>query len=569
MKSRFTLILLSGLCYVSIAGCNRLNRSTATKQSNDNQRMNRIQTAPLGAVRATMPIRDYPLRLPSPPERTAIDDSQIRSIKAKLKKFPTFNGYRLLAGSYINAGRFQDAANALRAEAAMYRAKGLSDAAVIKERLADRYSTKVQIFVDHAMTAGHVNPFSTGAPIEPAAGCLLGAFIDRDDRLKKTYMDENWQTHRTPQEFARLTRKRHATHFMYLKYGNKFPLTWIEDCKNAGVIPQIAWEPEDLGEVKDDDYLRSFAQKCQKVNWPIFFRFAAEMNGAWTLYHANPKLYREKFRLVHRVLHRYAPRIATIWCVNNPPLDDIDQYYPGDDGCDWVGVNFYNVVFYDNDRGRPAVADSPLGLLDPIYQKYARRKPIAICEYAASHMAAIDRIERTSLAVDKMAEVYSALPLRYPRVKLIDWLNMNTILHPQPGKNLNDYTLTQNGEILNEYRSLIKNPYFLSSYKPGKMSADIESKQILPGQWLSRDGELTVMVKTYVPRPLVLLKVGDRIIYARRQPGSHTIQLKGKRLKLGKSQVSVYIYDDRNHYVTSLSVPITIGSDVRNERRVP
>jgi hypothetical protein len=32
-------------------------------------------------------------------------------------------------------------------------------------------------------------------------------------------------------------------------------------------------------------------------------------------------------------------------------------------------------------------------------------------------------------------------------------------------------------------------------------------------------------VKTYVARPTVLLKVGDEIVYAGRQPGAHTINL--------------------------------------------
>jgi hypothetical protein len=117
-------------------------------------------------------------------------------------------------------------------------------------------------------------------------------------------------------------------------------------------------------------------------------------------------------------------------------------YYPGDDGCDWVGINLYSVAYYDNNPRRPAFQDNPLALIDPIYKMYAARKPIAICEYAASHMAAVDRKPRVGLAVEKMSLLYGALPRLYPRIKMIDWFNMNNLLNARPGRQLNNYSLT-------------------------------------------------------------------------------------------------------------------------------
>ena len=55
-----------------------------------------------------------------------------------------------------------------------------------------------------------------------------------------------------------------------------------------------------------DDMARSHAK--------IFLRFASEMNGDWTNYHNNPAEYRRKFRLVHQVMRRRAPNVATVWC---------------------------------------------------------------------------------------------------------------------------------------------------------------------------------------------------------------------------------------------------------------
>src|ERR671932_397214 len=98
------------------------------------------------------------------------------------------------------------------------------------------------------------------------------------------------------------------------------------------------------------------------------------MNGSWTPYHGDPPRYREKFRLVHSVLRRKAPNAVLIWCVNNIPDAEIDPYYPGDDAVDWVGVNFYNVLYFDNDRSRPADRVHPADMLQRVYARYAARK---------------------------------------------------------------------------------------------------------------------------------------------------------------------------------------------------
>src|SRR5262249_36807845 len=160
-------------------------------------------------------------------------------------------------------------------------------------------------------------------------------FIDRDDELPQTFLDENWQTHRDPNEFEERVGKEHASYYCYLRYGQRFPFRWAERLREAGAIPHIAWEPRSLAEVNDDATLNRFADALAQFDAPIFIRFAGEMNGDWTPYHGDPALYREKFRLVHRVLCRRAPKAALIWCVNNVPDASIDAYYPGDDAVDW------------------------------------------------------------------------------------------------------------------------------------------------------------------------------------------------------------------------------------------
>lgn len=393
------------------------------------------QTAPVPQTARPQSPPPLPPPLPSPPVRKSLRtlrDPRVLALLGKIRRARIFGAYRQLIQIYEQHGYFEEAAQYRREQAALYRAKNLHDAAIIEENRAAEIETNLRIFLDTPTTAKAAGKLFTGAPAEPVLGCYNGAFIDRDDSLGPPFHDENFQTHRAPEQFVAKTGRSAGSLFMYLRYGNRFPAAWVARLKKAGVIPHIAWEPHSLHEVRDDAYLQSFARACRAADWPIFFRFASEMNGYWTPYHGNPPLYREKFRLVHRVLHRHAPRVATVWCVNNPPLGKAFEYYPGDDGCDWVGVNFYSVPWHENRRDRPAFRENPLALLDPIYRRYAARKPIAICEFAASHQAGLDKKVIPDFAEEKLSLVYGALPLLYPRVKLVDWFNMNTIRYPTP-----------------------------------------------------------------------------------------------------------------------------------------
>ena len=423
-----------------------------------------------------------PLQLPGPTTRAQSSSPRLEELKTKNAKFPTFAAFREMADIYIKMNRFAEAAQTLRAQAAMYRQKNLIDAAIIQETRAARYETQVRFFVDRPLRDDEWKAQNTRATLEPPVGSYIGAFIDRDDQLPTTWMDENFQTHREPADFNKATGKAHGSYFMYLAYGQKFPQKWLEDCKRAGAIPHLAWEPKTLADVKNDKYLQEFAKAAGALNWPIFLRYASEMNGKWTPYHGNPQQYRDKFRLIHQTFKKYAPQVATVWCVNSVPREGIPAYYPGDDGCDWVGINLYSVPFYDNNLNNPALLDSPLALIDPVYALFKDRKPMAICEYAASQMAAVDRKPRPDFAIEKMSLLYSALPRLYPRIKMVNWFNMNTMKHAAPGRQLNNYSLTENKQVLGVYRNLIDNDYFIgASLVNGKASKNFHLRRAVCG----------------------------------------------------------------------------------------
>jgi hypothetical protein len=323
------------------------------------------------------------------------------------------------------------------------------------------------LYADRLPTEAEAKANYTGAKHEPRYGCYAGAFIDLDDTLLQTFKDSTGKVRRLPEQFEELTGKPHATYFYYMGYGRPAATDWITKLGLENRIVHIALEPNNgLPAVKDDAYLLNLAKQLGSTQTPIFLRFASEMNGPWTKYNGNAKLYIEKFRLIAKKMHEYAPNVAMVWCPYATPVNNIPSYYPGDEHVDWVGVNIYSVTYYDQDPKQPGKNDLPINKLTYIYNKFAKRKPIMIGEYGATHFSALENKSTTDFAIKSINNMYLSLPYRFPRVKCINYFNTNN-LTLEHRKN-NNYAVTQNAEILDLYRRIIAKPYFL----PTAASAD-------------------------------------------------------------------------------------------------
>jgi len=292
------------------------------------------------------------------------------------------------------------------------------------------------------------------APYEPPAGCYIGAYIELDPTVKDDIA-----------LFERLTGKKHATYFRYVGYGQPFPFQWAEELRALGAMPHIAWEPNDgLDRVRDDEYLRGWAQACANYQGPIFLRFASEMNGDWEAWSGDPDLYIAKWRMVYDLIHRVAPNVIMVWCPFATPKSTIPLYYPGDQYVDWVGINVYSVVWHNGSTSRRAV-DNALQHLAFAYGLYADRKPIAVCEYAATHYCEAEKAATTEFAIGQMRGMYEAIQTRFPRVKMINWFSVDAA---NEGLAHNDYALTTDPMVLQAYRTLIGSAHFLSAVVDGE-----------------------------------------------------------------------------------------------------
>src|SRR5690606_21887307 len=162
--------------------------------------------------------------------------------------------------------------------------------------------------------------------------------------------------------------------------------------------------------------LRQFAKDAGELKAPILLRYASEMNGTWTFYSGHSEQYIEKWKLVHDVMEKEAPNVMMLWNVFTMPESTINEFYPGDEYVDYIGLNSYNVFYHNNKIEDKSDFEDPLRLLDYVYNTYSHKKPIVIGEFGTTNYTVTDGQHHDDFAVEKIIRMYKHLPELYPRV---------------------------------------------------------------------------------------------------------------------------------------------------------
>lgn len=429
---------------------------------------------------------------------------------------------RARADRLVAAKRYSEASVAFMDASRRYGALGDPNAAQILRDYSRRYRTDAVLYVDDVP-----RPSGTLARNEPLAGCYLGANVEREDRAN-----------RDPATFSRRIGRDHALFFMYRAFGRPFPSDLARGLRRMGAGLQIAWEPRDLKETEDGKYLGEFMKAAASSGIPVFLRFASEMNGNWTRYHGDPASYREAFRRVASVAHASAPNIAMVWCPADSPERNLDDYFPGDEAVDWVGVNFYSVLYNDGDRGRVAAWRHPEDSLDTIYRKYAARHPMMVGEWAATHRSIVDNVPRPDFAVEKIRQFYSAVPRLYPRVKAVHWLSANTIQYAQGARRLNDFTLLDDEAVAEAYRDSTAEPAYLGRVQDAAKNLP---RPIRNGETLDQQIVISAYARSYDAEPRVSILLDGKPVLDERKAGAHRIPL---TLSKGKHRLELIVRDN-------------------------
>ncbi len=410
--------------------------------------------------------------------------------------------------------------------------------------------------ITRTLTPEEIAARDTHQLFEPAVGCYLGGFIDFDGSLKKTIIDQNGTKHQDSVPFEKIVGKPHSMYFFYMGYGRRLPMDWVRRQAAMNKFVHIAMEPNEGVElVKDDAYLSQLADDMARSGAKIFLRFASEMNGNWSIYSRSPAEYRRAFRLVYQVMHRRAPNVALVWCPYCTPTSNIASFYPGDDATDWVGINMYSVTYHNNSLKSPGENEHPCDLLNYVYDRYAARKPMMICEYAATHSSAVEGIARPDFALRKILTLYNALPRLYPRVKSINYFDSNNLQFVTE-RAYNDYSVTDDTTVNDAYKYSISTPYFLPAPLPERAVPPPAPMPMRPNEVLKGKATFSCFARTPSDRVSLRYKIDGVVIYRAYRPDLWECVWDAGSVKPGRHTLTLEVANLRGKVVAKQSLPV-------------
>lgn len=199
---------------------------------------------------------------------------------------------------------------------------------------------------------------------------------------------------------------------------------------------------------------------------PVYLRFAAEFD-IWED-ETDAQSFKEAFRYVSNYFKARNSNVAMVWSPNQASkwYIDIDEYYPGDEYVDWVGMSLYAQKYFlgDEDSGedneiifKTGVNSDPVIAVRDIVEKYGNRKPIMISEFGCGHKLVKRGEDTIEFGMRRLREYLNYLPMVYPQIKLMAYFDR----YIEAKNEKNDYRLSENNDMKNEFVKLTAGQRFI------------------------------------------------------------------------------------------------------------
>lgn len=248
----------------------------------------------------------------------------------------------------------------------------------------------------------------------------------------------------------------------------------IQKANREGIAVEFALNcPNEASDIRRitsmESYLSDISEMLDRYDdIPVYLRFAAEFDVWANLPDSGD--FKTAFRYVSNYFKARNANVAIVWSPNQVSNwnVDIDDYYPGDQYVDWVGVSSYakkypgtagdieeQSLFFKN-----GINSEPVIALRDIIEKYGDWKPIMLSESGCGHHVMSNGVSgenTTDFALRRIREYYGYLPMVYPQIKLIAYFDH----YVNGSEEKNDYRLSSNTELQNEYIKLTKGARFI------------------------------------------------------------------------------------------------------------
>lgn len=314
-------------------------------------------------------------------------------------------------------------------------------------------------------------------------GCMLSAYLFQEDgRFYPT------DALAIINDFEQISEHEIGSVMWYPTFADSFPTAACNQLIKNNYIPHLTWElffPDSVDyntmpisepyQLMDqvlngnyDNYIEQFAKEAKKLQSTIYIRFLHEFNGNWYLWSGNKngglnggsqkvvdvwKYVVDKFKAIQ------ADNVKWVWNPHGPSIDTatddwnaIENYWPGDDYVDWIGMDAYNWYPQDPWGGKRPYRDFD-NCFRELYDKCIRiaDKPIMIAEFGSPEF----NYQNTDKAT-WILDAFNKIKNEYPKIKLVLWFHINKEL---------DWRINSSGKALEAYQKAIADPYFIGKIK--------------------------------------------------------------------------------------------------------
>lgn len=354
----------------------------------------------------------------------------------------------------------------------------------------------------------------------------------------------------------------------YINTGDSHPLSywldyWKNNCQgfeevlNGGVV-ELAWNITDQSTngvralLNNDSYIQETLQTIgsEMGSATVLLRVGAEMNN-WD--DSDPEVFKQAFQKVASAARSYS-NIQMVFSPND--ISNLkytaDQYYPGDEYVDWVGMSTYHSTNFKNFAGGDAAYEmsygsafedsfygvgiydhDPITTIKPIVElARAHNKPVMISECGFSYIDYSTGMDMTAYAAEQLNYFYSYVNMVYPEVKAVFYFDVAR----QEGNY--DYALAASPTLSSTYDAAIKaNGTYLFNRDDTVTGWETLDKSSLSGSektlrlatFASLPGNHSTTVKYYVDGNLAHTATKAPYYYDMPlTPGTHTVQVEAE-----------------------------------------
>lgn len=283
--------------------------------------------------------------------------------------------------------------------------------------------------------------------MDAAQGIKVGVFMPDPDKP-----GEEVPTNDDLKNFDTLVGRKTDIFLWYESISESFYTSNFLPMAQDGRIIQLAWEPDQFGNgVNQPDYqlrditagnhdanLRRWARELKGFAHEVYFRPMCEMNGNWRSWDVGnpiegaapvngnlPSDYVPAWRHIHDIfVQEGATNVKFVWAPNRNASTEaakytFDNYYPGDNYVDYIGLNGYNWGTLYNTADWTSIWESFTEVFRYSYDTFAARtsKPFIVSETAST--------ESGGNKGDWIRNAYGQVAIRFPRITSITWFNVN------------------------------------------------------------------------------------------------------------------------------------------------